>query len=58
MAMAITPWEPLRRWENLDPLPQTVENEKVKAKYDHGILRLTLPKAEAQKYKAVKVNLG
>lgn len=40
------------------PLPQTVENDKVEAKYDHGILRLTLPKAEAEKYKAVKVNLG
>ncbi|MDB9539975.1 Hsp20/alpha crystallin family protein [Anabaenopsis tanganyikae CS-531] len=40
------------------PLPQTVENDKVEAKYDHGILRLTLPKAEAEKYKPVKVNLG
>lgn len=39
------------------PLPQTVENDKLEAKYDYGILRLTLPKAEAQKYKPVKVNL-
>ena len=40
------------------PLPVRVENTNVNAKYKDGILNLTLPKAEAEKNKVVKVNIG
>jgi HSP20 family protein len=35
-----------------------VKNQEVKAEYKDGILRLNLPKTEAEKQRAVKVNLG
>ena len=38
-------------------LPVRIENTAVKADYKDGILHLTLPKAEAEKNKVVKVNL-
>ena len=38
-------------------LPARIENTQVKADYKDGILHLTLPKAEAEKNKVVKVNL-
>ena len=40
------------------PLPARVKNNEVNAEYKDGILHLTLPKAEAEKNKVVKVNLG
>ena len=40
------------------PLPARVQNTNVKAEYKDGILNLTLPKAEEEKNKVVKVNLG
>jgi HSP20 family protein len=40
------------------PLPTRIQNDKVQAEYKNGILSLTLPKAEAEKNKVVKVNLG
>ncbi|HIK04629.1 MAG TPA: Hsp20/alpha crystallin family protein [Trichormus sp. M33_DOE_039] len=40
------------------PLPCQIQNDKVQAEYKNGILRLTLPKAESEKHKVVKVNLG
>ena len=40
------------------PLPTRVQNTQVKAEYKDGILHLTLPKAEEEKTKVVKVNLG
>ncbi len=40
------------------PLPDRVQNTNVKAEYTDGILKLTLPKAEAEKNKVVKVNIG
>jgi HSP20 family protein len=40
------------------PLPVKVQNDNVTAEYSDGILTLALPKAEAQKNKVVKVNLG
>ena len=40
------------------PLPARVKNTEINAEYRDGILHLTLPKAEAEKNKVVKVNLG
>ena len=38
-------------------LPARIQNTEVKAEYKDGILYLTLPKAEAEKNKVVKVSL-
>ena len=38
------------------PLPTRIQNTKVSAKYQDGILHLNLPKAESEKTKVVKVN--
>lgn len=40
------------------PLPARIENTNVQAEYKNGILNLTLPKAEEEKHKVVKVDLG
>ncbi|MDJ0570353.1 MAG: Hsp20/alpha crystallin family protein [Pleurocapsa sp. MO_192.B19] len=40
------------------PLPARVKNTEVNAEYKDGILNLTLPKAEEEKNKVVKVNLS
>ncbi|MBW4499367.1 MAG: Hsp20/alpha crystallin family protein [Scytonema hyalinum WJT4-NPBG1] len=40
------------------PLPARVQNTNVQAEYKNGILNLTLPKAEQEKNKVVKVNIG
>jgi HSP20 family protein len=40
------------------PLPMRVVNTDVNAEYKNGVLTLTLPKAEEEKNKVVKVNLG
>ncbi len=40
------------------PLPTRIENTNVNAEYKDGILNLTLPKAEEEKNKVVKVNVG
>ena len=39
------------------PLPARIQNTQVKAEYKDGILHLTLPKAEAERNKVVKVKL-
>ncbi len=45
------------RFERVIPLPTRVQNDQAKAEYQNGILRLTLPKAEEDKKKVVKVSL-
>ncbi|MBW4564661.1 MAG: Hsp20/alpha crystallin family protein [Mojavia pulchra JT2-VF2] len=45
------------KFQRVIPLPTRIENTKVTAEYKDGILNLTLPKAEAEKNKVVKVNL-
>ncbi|MGK7877338.1 MAG: Hsp20/alpha crystallin family protein [Xenococcaceae cyanobacterium] len=40
------------------PLPARIENTNVNAEYKNGILNLTLPKAEKEKHKVVKVNIS
>ncbi len=38
-------------------LPETVKEDKIKAKYDNGILRLTLPKKEETKSKSKAISI-
>ncbi|PMB51176.1 Hsp20/alpha crystallin family protein [Fischerella sp. JS2] len=45
------------KFQRVIPLPARVENTSVKAEYKNGILQLTLPKAEDEKNKIVKVNI-
>jgi len=46
------------KFQRVIPLPVRIQNDKVQADYKDGILHLTLPKAEAEKNKVFKVNLG
>ncbi|BFM40600.1 Hsp20/alpha crystallin family protein [Synechocystis sp. LKSZ1] len=46
------------KFERVIPLPSKVDNTQVTAEYKDGILTLTLPKAEEEKNRVVKVNLG
>ena len=39
-------------------LPSLVDADKVEAKYEHGVLRLTLPKSEAAKPRKIEVKGG
>lgn len=45
------------KFQRVISLPALVQNTNVKAEYKNGILHLTLPKAEEEKNKVVKVNL-
>ena len=40
------------------PLSSRIQNDKVQAEYKNGVLSLTLPKAEEEKTKVVKVDIG
>ena len=44
-------------FQRVIPLPVRIQNTEVKAEYKDGILHLTLPKADEEKNKVVKVNL-
>jgi HSP20 family protein len=46
------------KFQRVIPLPARIQNTNVKAEYKDGILNLTLPKAEEEKNKVVKVNLA
>lgn len=46
------------RFQRVIPLPVRIQNTNVQADYKDGILKLTLPKAEEEKNKVVKVNFG
>ena len=46
------------KYQRVIPLKARVQNTEVKAEYKDGILNLTLPKAEEEKNKVVKVNLS
>jgi len=46
------------KFQRVIPLPGQINKEAVKAEYKDGILKLALPKAEDEKNKVVKVNLG
>jgi HSP20 family protein len=45
------------KFSRVIPLPVRIQNNLVTADYKDGILNLTLPKAEEEKNKVVKVNL-
>jgi len=44
-------------WERTIPLPVKVKSEQVKAKYEDGILEVTLPKAEEAKAKRKEIKV-
>ncbi|EAW38232.1 Hsp20/alpha crystallin family protein [Lyngbya sp. PCC 8106] len=46
------------KFRRIIPLPVRIQNTDIKADYKNGILTLTLPKAEEEKNKVVKVSLG
>ena len=46
------------KFQRVIPLSTRIQNDKVQADYKNGVLNLTLPKAEAEKNKVVKVNVG
>ncbi len=46
------------KFQRMIHLPAKVQNTNVTAEYKDGILHLNLPKAEEEKNKVVKVNLG
>lgn len=46
------------RFERVIPLPARIQNGGVAANYKDGVLHLSLPKAEEEKNKVVKVALG
>lgn len=46
------------KFQRVIPLSTRIQNDKVQAEYKNGVLTLTLPKAEAEKNKVVKVNVG
>ena len=39
-------------------LPDTVDVDKIRSEYEHGVLTITLPKMEEKKPKQIKVNVG
>ncbi|HEY9865585.1 MAG TPA: Hsp20/alpha crystallin family protein [Candidatus Obscuribacterales bacterium] len=46
------------KFRRIIPLPTRIQNTQVQADYKDGILSLTLPKAEEEKNKVVKITLG
>lgn len=46
------------QFQRVIPMPGRVNNQNVAAEYKNGILHLTLPKAEEEKTRVVKVNIG
>jgi HSP20 family protein len=45
------------QFERKISLPKTIKNDQVKSTFVDGVLTLTLPKAEDNQHKAVKINL-
>ncbi|NEP02594.1 MAG: Hsp20/alpha crystallin family protein [Symploca sp. SIO2E9] len=46
------------KFQRVIPLPSAIVNNQVQAEYKDGILNLTLPKAEEEKTKIVKVQIS
>ena len=45
------------RFQRVIPLPAPIQNDKVQADFNNGVLSLTMPKSEDAKRRVVKVNL-
>lgn len=45
------------KFQRVIPLPTRIQNDKVQAEYTNGVLTLTLPKAEEEKNKVVKLKI-
>jgi HSP20 family protein len=45
------------RFQRIIPLPASIQNDKVQADFQNGVLSLTLPKSEAHKQKVVSISL-
>lgn len=45
------------RFQRVIPLPTRIQNDKVQAEFQNGVLCLTLPKAEEERNKVVTVSL-
>lgn len=46
------------KFERVIPLPTHIQTDQVQAKYDRGVLTLTLPKSDSEKRKIVKVDVN
>jgi HSP20 family protein len=46
------------KFQRVLPLPGRIDHQNVAADYKNGVLKLTLPKAEEEKNRVVKVNLN
>lgn len=46
------------KFQRVIPLPMVIKTDAIKSDFKHGVLTLTLPKAENMAKKVVKVNLG
>ncbi|WP_298612817.1 Hsp20/alpha crystallin family protein [uncultured Thermosynechococcus sp.] len=46
------------KFQRVIPLPVRIQNTEAKAEYKNGILHLTLPKAEEEKNRVVKVSVS
>jgi HSP20 family protein len=46
------------KFERTIPLSVAIANDKVKAEYKNGLLKLSLPKLEPDKHKAIKVEIA
>jgi|SRR4028119_1878 HSP20 family protein len=46
------------KFQRVIPLPARIQHDQVKADYQNGVLSLSMPKAEDEKNKVFKVNLG
>ncbi|WP_017314638.1 Hsp20/alpha crystallin family protein [Mastigocladopsis repens] len=46
------------RFQRVIPLPTRVQNDKVQAEFQNGVLCLTMPKAEEERNRVVSINLG
>lgn len=39
-------------------VPDNIDAEKIEAKYEHGVLKIEIPKAEINKEKTIKINVN
>jgi len=46
------------KFQRVIPLTSQIQKDKVQAEYKNGVLTVTLPKAESEKNKVIKVNIG